>query len=202
MLVKRTPYLLLLLLTIAIWGTSCKTKAGDNEPPSADSSYFSIRQFITDQIHTFYGAPYSLYRVAHMNDQVDSSLVDFLTMDWASIIGTFSATDISARKYLGSYSFSMFDDDITGTRGYAYSATDPDVFTRLLQINADPFNNRITSIYIETGKKDFFGNKTQKLLYIPLRIIQIQESEGNLLSRSRNMRVDYRFLQPDDVEQY
>jgi hypothetical protein len=137
-----------------------------------------------------------------MNDQVDSTLVDFFNMDWASILGTFSATDISARKYLGSYSFSMFDDNVTGNRGYAYTATDPKAFTRLLQINTDPFNNRITSIYIETAKKDFFGSKTQKLLYIPLRVIQIQESEGNLLSKGRNMRVDYQFLQPDEVEQY
>ena len=202
MLVKRTPYLLLLLLTLAICGASCKSNTGDNEPPPADSSYFSIRQFIKDQIDTYYGAPYTLYRVARLDGQVDSTLVDFFNMDWGSVLGTFSATDISARKYLGSYSYSMSDDDITGNRGHAYSATDPKAFTRLLQINTDPSNNRITSIYIETAKRDFFGSKTQKLLYIPLRIIQIQEREGNLLSKDRDLRIDYKFLQEDEVEQF
>jgi len=202
--VTRRPYPLLLLLTVCIWGASCKnnTPDNDNEPPSADSAYFSIRQFTKDQIHTYYGMPFTLYRVSHMNGAVDSTIVSFFDMDWSSILGIFSATDISPRKYIGKYAFSVADDETTGDRGYSYTSIDPKAFTRLLQINTDPSNNRITSIYIETAKRDFWGNKTQKLLYVPMHIIQIQETEGNLLGKARSLRVDYRFMQTDEVEQF
>ena len=201
-MVKRLLYALLLLLAGFIGNTSCKRSTVDNEPSVSDSSYFSIRYFIKDQIQAYYGMPFSLYRVAHLNGKVDSTLVNFLNMDWTSILSTFSATDISAKKFLGKYDFYMSDDETTGNRGYTYTAKDPNVFTRMLQINTDPSNNLITSIYIETSKQDFFGNKKQKLLYIPMRIIQIQESEGSLIGKARNLRVDYRFMQEDEVEQF
>ncbi len=201
-MVKRLLYALLLLSAGLVSNTSCKKSAVDNEPSVSDSAYFSIRYFIKDQIQTYYGMPFSLYRVAYLNGKTDSTLVNFLNMDWSSILGTFSATDISAKKFLGKYDFYMSDESATGHRGYTYTAKDPGAFTRLLQINSDPSTNLITSIYIETSKHDFFGDKKQKLLYVPMRVIQIQETEGSLIGKARNLRVDYRFVQEDEVEQY
>ncbi len=201
MLAKRGIYPFILLTLVLIGTLSCRKNVVDNEPPSADSSYFSVRQFIKDQIDTHYGKPYSLYRIAYLDDERDSTVVSFLDLDWSSILGTFSAADISPRKYLGKYDFSVSDESITGYRGYTYTSTDPEAFTRMFQINTDPTTNLIKSLYIETEKHDFFRNKTQKLLYIPLRIIQIQETEGSLFGKARNLRVDYRFMEEDEREE-
>ena len=201
MSLKRSTFIPLILLAGLVIFSSCQKHAADDRPVVADSAYFSIKQFAADQMHTYYGAPYTLHRISHLDGSLDSTMVTFFNMDWSSILNTFFATDISARKYLGKYSFSMSDDETTGGRGYMYTATDPDIFTRTLQINTDPSNNRITSIYIETAKGDFFGSKSQKLLYVPLRIIQIQETEHNLFRKARNLRIDYRFMEADEVEQ-
>ena len=200
MLAKWPRFILLLLFAGVSCTTSSKRYAIDNESSALDSSYFSISQFAKDQIQTYYGMPYTLYRVSQLNGATDSTIVDFLNMDWTSILGAFYATDISARKFLGKYDFSVFDEESTGNRGYTYTSKDPGNFTKLLVINSEPSTNRITSIYIETAKHDFFGSKKQKLLYIPLRIIQIQETEGSLFGKARNLRVDYKFMQEDEVK--
>lgn len=197
-----TPKLALFLPLAALMGLlSCRTNLVDDRPLSADSSYFSVKQYAGDQIRMFYGSPFTLYRFSHLNGARDSSLVSFFDMDWSSILKTFYAADIATRKMIGKYDFSVYDDATTGNRGYSYTANDPDVFTRLLQINTDPSNNRINNIYIETARKDFWGSKSQKLLYIPLRIIQIQETEGSLLGKARNLRVEYKFMQDDRAEE-
>lgn len=171
-----------------------------DESVSADSSYFSIRLFIDDQIDTYFGIPLTVYRISTMEGKKDSLLQSIDVVDWASVLGTFVATDISPRKFLGKYDFSVADDDVTGDRGFIYTAKDPDVFTRLLQINIDPSNNKITSIYIETERHDFWEDKSQKLLYVPLKVIQIQERENTLFSKARELRVEYRFLNDDRNE--
>jgi hypothetical protein len=123
-------------------------------------------------------------------------------MDWASIFITFNSTDISYNKFKGKYKEDFYEDQTTGLRGLSYSALEPDLLTRFLQVSLDPFNNRITSIYIETAKHDFWGSKTQKLLYVPLRVIQIQEKQTHRIGKSGNMRVDYRFMQEEEVVEY
>lgn len=186
----------LFVLSISLFcflSSSCTKELAAEQPVSLDSSYFSIRQFLADQIHTYYGNPFTFYRIVAMNDRVDSALVGVDKVDWASVFGTFNATDISARKCLGKYRFSVTDDNITGDRGFIYTATDPKLFTQILQINADPSNYKISSIYMETAKEDFWEKKTQKLLYVPLHVIQIQEKEDGLLTGPRETRVEYRF---------
>ena len=179
----------------------CKLSPVNNAPISADSSYFSVKQFIADQINYFRGQPFTLTRVTHFNGKVDTSLVNFMSMDWSSILQDFTTTDISERKFLGEYRFSHFDDETTGDRDYIYTATNPRLFTRQLQINTDGSTDKITSIYIETAKRDFFGSKTQKLLYSPLHIIQIQEAEHNIIGKAKNLRIDFSFpeAQENDI---
>lgn len=144
------------------------------------------------------GQPQSLYKISKLNGAVDTTVTNFLQMDWTPIFNVIKATDISDKKFIGLYNFNMYDDDVTATRGLIYTAKDPNVLTRTLQISTDPSNNRITSIYIETAKHDFWGSTTQKILYIPMRIIQIQEAQDHLVGKARNLRVEYRFMRDDD----
>jgi hypothetical protein len=200
MMLKATCCTILSMSLLSLL-TSCQRNFSAQRQVSKDSTYFSIRQFEADQVQFYGGAPYSLYRISNLNNEKDSTIVNFMNMDWASIFRIFSATDISDPRFIGHYEFAAFDDETTGSRSYTYTAIDKKLFTRLLQINTDPSNDRITSIYIETARSGFLGSTTQKLLYIPLRIIQIQESVHNLIGPTRSLRVDYRFMQEDEVEQ-
>ncbi len=180
----------MLLSFILLLIASCKK---DAHSPTADTSggtYFSIIQFADDQFHTFGGQPYTLHKIVTLNGKVDSSLESALTMDWAAVLKPFFASDISDKKYLDRYHFSMFEDDITDTRNFFYEAKDPDLFTKKLQISSDALNNKIQSIYIETEK----NGKVQKLFYKPVKLIQIQEVESSFLGKDKNLKVEYYFM--------
>lgn len=177
---------------------SCQRYRSEPSTINNSDTYFSIKQYAVDQAQVLGGVPHGLYRISQLNGKSDTAITNLLIMDWGPILKTFSATDIAPKKYIGSYDFSVYDDDITGSRGFIYTAKDPKLFTRTLQINTDPSNNKITSIYIETARHDFWGSMSQKLLYVPLRIIQIQESQSSLIGKARNLRVDYRFMRDDD----
>ncbi len=179
---------------------SCQRYAARNEIVNEKDTYFSIKQFAADQIRLLWGQPHSLYKVTYLDGAVDSTLVNFVNLDWSPLLKTFGESDISNKKIIGKYAFAQYEDGLTATRNFIYTAKDPKLFTRTLQIATDPSNNRITSIYIETSKHDFFGGVRQKLLYVPLRIIQVQETQSSKLGKARNLRVEYRFLGEDDQD--
>lgn len=162
--------------------------------PAPKGSYFSIRQFTQDQFHTFGAQPFTIEKKVTLNGKTDSSLVSVLALDWPSILKTFFQSDISDPKFLGQYNFSVFDDDATTSRTYYYEAKTDGLFTRSLQIVTDPFTDKVKSIYIETAKNGRFSQKTQKLFYIPIKTIQIQEFESSFMSEDKNLRIEYRFL--------
>jgi hypothetical protein len=191
-------YLCVFLLMLS----SCQRYGTSKEVVNDGDTYFSIKQYALDQAQMFGGVPHSLYRIVYLDGKVDSTITNLINMDWASIFQVFGASDISPKKFIGQYDFASYEDEATASRGLIYTAKReyPHLLTRTLQINIDPSNNKITSIYIETAKKDFWGSTKQKLLYVPLRVIQIQEEQHSLLGKARNLRVDYRFLREDDIE--
>jgi hypothetical protein len=173
---------------------------GAKEEYNADDTYFSIKQYAADQIQMFRGVPHSLYRITHLDEEVDTTVANFLDMDWGPIFRIAAESDISPKKYLGSYNFIMYDDDATGMRGLIYTAKSPKLLTKTLQITVDPTNNKIKSVYIETSKHDFWSAMSRKLLYVPLRVIHIEERQSRIFGKARNLRVDYRFMGEDDIE--
>ena len=179
---------------------SCKNNPVTERPLPPDSSYFSVKQFVSDQIQMYKDQPYSLTRVVNTDDRFDSGLMPMQEIEWAPIIKAFSDADISTRSMLGKYSFNVFDDATTGNRDFSYTAKETGLYTRSFQIHSDPFNNKITSIYIETSSKDFWGGRSQKLLYVPLHIIQIQESAHRLLGSSKRSRTEIRFPEANSQE--
>jgi hypothetical protein len=158
------------------------------------ATYFSITQFVLDQWNTFHGQPYGMEKVVEIDGKTDSTLLNAYTMDWGPVFKVFFETDISDPKFLDHYRFSMFEDNATTTRNFYYEAIDDDLFTRKLQISADEFSDKIKSVYIETEKKGRSGVVTQKLLYLPMKTISIQEFEWSTGNKPKDMRVVYRFL--------
>lgn len=200
MIYKRLTLICALVMPL-LTAMSCQRYTSNKDVVNANG-YFSITQFANDAVNTYGGTPFALYRITYINDAVDTTIANFANMDWASIFITFNTTDISYNKFKGKYKEEFYEDQTTGTRGIMYTALQPDLLTRFLQLAVDPSNNRITSIYIETAKHDFWGSKTQKLLYVPLRTIQIQESQTHLIGKPSEMRVAYRFMEEDELEEY
>ena len=181
--------LFLIAITFFLFA-SCKKENDKNTIDTSGGTYFSITQFAMDQFRTFGGQPYSLQKVVTLNGKVDSSFESALTMDWAAVIKPFLESDISDKKYLDQYNFSMFEDNATDTRNFFYESKDPKLFTKKLQISSDAINNKIQSIYIETEK----NGKVQKLFYAPVKLIQIQEFESSLLGKDKDLKVEYYFM--------
>jgi hypothetical protein len=197
--VFKAAYLVAASLSMA----ACQRYVARNEIVNDRNTYFSIKQFAADQIHTYGQQPFSMFRINKLNGTTDTTLSNFINMDWAPIFRSFGETDISDKKFLGQYDFSVYDESITGRRILSYTAKNNKLLTRLLQIAADPTNNKITSIYIETAQNDFWGSQSQKLLYVPLRVIQIQKSRHGLLGKAWDLNTEYRFGAPgQDSEEF
>ena len=190
---------LLSIAATAFFLFSCKPKEKTTDElfPKRDTTqtYWSVNQYIDDQIDTYGGQPFSLSRIATINGKTDSALVNFFDMDWPTILEPFRNSDIGDKKFLGKYEFSMFDDNNTGNRTFYYEAKEKELFTRKLQLVIDPTNFRILSVYIETAKDGTLGDETSKLLYIPLKIIQIQQNKSSMTGSGDKIHIDYRFLQ-------
>lgn len=193
-LIKQTLATAFLLLSV-----SCTNRARYEAVPEKEHPpHFPMRQYAKDQWDTYYRQPYTLYRIITLNGRTDSALVNFFVMDWGAILKTFCDADIGDPKFFGKYRMSMFDDNYTGNRSFVWEALEPDLFTRQLQVSIDPTTNHILSVYAETFRKETFHEQTQKLLYRPLRVIQIQEATHATFGGARSLRIEYRFLQDND----
>jgi hypothetical protein len=191
---RTVKHLAVILSFLALMQTySCKKKVVVSAPVITDTTqtYFSIKGFIKDQVLLLVGQPYSLNQFTTLNGKTDSTMVNFYTMDMGYVLKTFLATDISDPKFLGKYKFSSFAEVSTGNQTLMYEAKEPELFTRSFSFTVDPTNNMILSFYIETMK----GDNHQRLLYVPLKVIQIQDYEASTFGKARDFRVEYRFLQ-------
>lgn len=184
----------LYLFLISILLFSCKAKEETNEFKDVKGTYYSIKGYIYDQWTIYHDQPFGLVKIVKLDGKVDSSYVSALDMDWGSILELFIETDISDPKFLGKYDFTGFQDMSTSSTNYFYEAKDKKLFTRRLEIVTDSYNNKIKSIFIETQKKTSISTKTQKLLYIPLKTISIQEVENSKIGAETEVYLEYKFL--------
>jgi hypothetical protein len=186
---------ILLITLLAISFASCKKKDASDEFADIKGSYFSINQYILDQWNTFAGEPIFIIKSVRVNSgKPDSSYTNSDTLSWAPIFKTFAETDISDRKYLGKYNFNQFDDAQDQTHNFFYQARDEDLFTQKLLITIDLYTSKVKGIYIETYKKDFGDEVTQKLYYAPLKTIQIQTDDKPWLGSKKFTIVQYEFM--------
>lgn len=183
------------IVLLSLLYTSCKKKDEiPDEFKDEKGTYFSINQYILDQWNTFEGEPIFIVKTVRVNGgKVDSSFTNSDTLDWAKIFKTFSETDISDRKFLGKYNFNQFDDNQDMTHNFFYQAKDDEEFTQKLLITIDQYTNRVKGIYIETFKKDFGDETTQKLYYAPLKSIQLQTDDKPWLGTKKHTVVQYDF---------
>jgi hypothetical protein len=183
------------ILVCSLLFFSCKKKEAESPPTSPENgTYFSIRQFAKDQLNSFWEQPFSFEKRETVDGKTDTVLLAGLSMDWGAIFQTFFDADISDKKMIGKYNFEVIKEDATDSKIYDYEAKDPKLFTQKLQIVIDPFTDRIKAIFIETHIDDFWNKKSQKLFYVPLKVIQIQQFESPLIGKDKNYRVEYHFM--------
>lgn len=171
---------------------SCKNKPEVVDEDAA--TYFSIKQFLDDQWKNREGIPYSLTKISTMNGITDSAYIGLDSVVWKNIRAKFDPTDISDTKFLDQYDISSFEEESMDFTTLRYEAKTKKQFTQIMNIDIDNFNNRVRSIYIETLKENSIYKKTEKLLYIPDDLIQIQEFEKSVVSPEKNTKISFRFL--------
>jgi len=157
-------------------------------------TYFSVRQFAKDQFNSFWQQPFGFEKTEVINGKKETVLLGGLNMDWGRILQTFFDADISDTKNIGKYEFTVINDDATMSKIYDYEAKDPKMFTQKTQIVIDPFTERIKAVYIETHKEDFWKKESQKLFYVPLKVIQIQQFESLRFGKYLSTRTEYHFM--------
>jgi hypothetical protein len=172
-------------------------KKSSNTTPSGKKvkgGYYSIQQYARDQFKMNKGIPYGFNKIVTHNGKKDTVVQNIYTVDWPFIFSKFFETDISDKKFLGHYNFSMFDDSATQTRNYFYEAKEDYLPTRKLMIMADLSTQMVKSIYIEYEKKSLLKFESRKLFYIPKKVIQIQEFNKALFRNPEETMTEYDFM--------
>ncbi len=155
--------------------------------------YFSTKDFLDDQWKNRENQPYMLTRIITLNDRSDTAFVAWDSTFFATIRAPFDAADIGKRNLLGKYDFSVTEDNISGAYNLTYDAKTPELLTRKVIISMDSYNQRVRSVYIETMEDNRLHFRSQKLLYQPDVVIQIQEFEKTDVSGPKELRVIYKF---------
>jgi len=182
---------IIFLLIIVLSFTNCKSKVTPKDPNV--ETYFSIKQFLDDQWENRKGIPYTLLKISTFNGKMDSSIVGLDSILWQGIRTKFDPADISSTEFLGQYDFNSFEEKEMDLTTLHYQAKNKDLFMQVMNIDIDDFTNRIRSVYIETSKENAIYKKTEKLLFVPDNLIQIQEFEKSMVSPAKNMKISYRF---------
>lgn len=188
----RLPISFLFLILFASV-VSCK-KTTKQVSPQSEGTYFSIKAYAADQWKVYHGEPFGIIKVADLNGKKDSVITNIDNIKLGDIMKIFFDADISGKKLDGLYDFSSFRDSLSATDNFVYEAKDKKLFTQRLNITANIATHRISSVYMETARNTQFGTHTQKLLYIPIKSISIQDYESSLLGESRDLKVEYIFL--------
>jgi len=167
-------FALLLLCTQTL--VSCRTDKNKIVKDTVlKGNYYSVKQFFQDQWNSFEGQPYSLYKITEDAKGIDTQMVSALDLNWRSIALQFWDTDISDSSFRSKYEVNTFQDLSMQTMTLYYEAKDEQLVTQVLQVVVDLLNKKIKSIYITANKTRNGLHLVQKLLYKPLKTIQIQE---------------------------
>jgi hypothetical protein len=183
-----------LLLLVCVAG--CAGRQQDAVPGQAartEGNYFSVRQLAADQFRNYRGTPFVIEKIISLNGARDSVVINSYSADWESVLQVFFATDIGEEKFIDGYQVDVFNDGM-GALVLFYAAKDENLFTRSLQVRLDAVSHRVLSVFIETGKKSFWNEETQKLYYTPMKLIQIQEYSKPLIGRGKDLHVIWRFI--------
>jgi hypothetical protein len=183
--------LALLILITGFYFSACKNLEVHPEQKMEGDTYFSVKQFFDDQWATRHGQPITLTRISTFNGISDSAFLGLDSALWQNIRHIFDEADIGDPKFLGQYKFSLFTDDQTDITFLNYEAEKPNLFMRKMNIGMDQFTHKVRTLYIETQQKNRIYTRTQKLLYVPDKIIQIQEFEKSAIAPEKELKIEY-----------
>ncbi len=188
------PFRILIHMLLLVCAVGCRERqhAVTEQAVNTEGNYFSVRQLAADQFRNFRGTPFVIEKIMSLNGQYDSVLINSYNADWESVLQTFFAADIGDEKYIDRYKVDVFNDGM-GALVLFYTAGDEKLFTRTLQVRIDAVTHRVLSVFIETGKKSFWNEETQKLYYTPMKLIQIQEYSKPLIGQKKDLHVIWRF---------
>ncbi len=170
---------------------SCKEDDPLRKFESNNYYNFSLKQFILDQWTTHAGEPISFRKIVRINDKTDTSYTNVDVLDWRPIVKEFADADISDSETIRRYTFSQFDDDYTQSHNLLYKAISKKQHTQQLLVTVDNRTGKVTGIFAETLEKTFWNEREQKLVYLPMNTIQIQQYDKPLMGSKKEMVITY-----------
>src|SRR5690606_39407463 len=85
MMYKNKPFILNLLsiaCAILFLGACQQEEKKQAEEQETGPGYFSIKEFAADQFETFWGQPFTLQKIIHLNGKTDTLYKDAYNMEW------------------------------------------------------------------------------------------------------------------------
>lgn len=179
-------------LLIGLYGCSSKTKE-DVSSDTDEGTYFSIREFAADQFRNYRGVPVMIDQIMTLNGVSDTVVSNSFEADWESIFERFFVYDIGDPSYLDRYNAEVFRDG-QGAIVLYYSAKEEKLPMRSMHVRLDIATNKVLSIYMEIQKKSFWADDNQKLYYVPMKLIQIQEYSKPFIGKEKDLQIVWKFL--------
>lgn len=164
----------------------------------SDSEYFSINEFMDDQWKYLKTQAYVLKRYRTVNNVQDSAYAELNDKLFRELKARFGATDISGAACRGKYQVTLSLDTAQNMVNLLYIAADPALPTRQTLLSMDKENARVTQVYVSTQSDSNGTFRTQNLLYVPEKVIQIQEYEQGANAEPVNTKIIYKFPTAND----
>jgi hypothetical protein len=183
---------LVALMTVVGFG-SCKHDKETEQLEAATAKYFSVRQFMYDEVKYYSGPEFTITQVIIKDGKSDTSYFNSLTFDWTEIVKTFAESDITTTECIGHYTYSQFEDKESMTENLFFRAVDDDMVTQKLMVAANYFTGKIKGIFIETSYRTPLWETEQKLLYRPKKMVQIQRYNYPLIGKKTSLIEQYFF---------
>lgn len=196
------------LIAIALASVSCKQTRENKEHDAVDtgaqpavvsqnvdsnSEYFSINEFMDDQWKYLKTQAYVLRRYRTVNNVEDSAYTELNDKLFRELKSRFGAADISGAAYRGKYHVTLSLDTALNMVNLLYVSADPALPTRQTLLSMDKENSRITQVYVSMQSDSSGTFRTQNLLYVPEKVIQIQEYEKQANAEPVNTKIIYKF---------
>ncbi len=164
-------YILILSVGLLACGwTSCADKnfGGDDW-----INYPDMQKLFQDNVDK--SAPYNYIHVHQEIEQNDSAAVGSADIPWQKIEDLFKTANLHKKELNYKYKISVLTDTLTSSRTLYYEALDPDVVTRSLSIVSNITSGDLQNVYFTLLDKGTFKDKQYRVLFIPKKVIQIQE---------------------------
>jgi hypothetical protein len=174
---------IVLAFVSSFFASSCKSNSGNNEAKVFNNdtvNYFSISNFIKQQIDTVAKTPYYIYKLTLENNKRDS--VQVLNTNFATVAKVFIDADINTPAIKKYYKEDIFHDLSTKSLTITYTSSNPALPVRSIAIMLNEEEQKVMRIDIRKVYNKADSTISESLTWKPNNSFSIAKvaSKGNI----------------------